>query len=316
MHGPAFFRVYCGTMPTLNHDLFLGKIEDHLIRLPPDTLATSIEHAQRIATELGTRDVASSIAAYWMLESRLRQWQQLIARIGVERGRQARFLEVGSGMGLFTLTGRALGLQVVGVESSTDRYQASLRAARSLFGANDIALSLIQAPSEALPLPDSSMDAVASFQTIEHVADLPQTLREIRRVLKPGGVFFAQAPNYTSLYEAHYGVVVPLGLGKGWVRRYLRLLGKPTGFLEHLQWLDPAALRVLLRDCGFSNITVGKVSTPSLSAAYFRSWLYPLPFQFRRGVVAQRVAHGLARLAALLRYNHDLYPQLEVWATA
>jgi SAM-dependent methyltransferase len=302
-------------MPIFNHDVFLGEIKGRLIRLTPATLATSSTHAQQIAAELGTPDAASSVAAYWLLESRLRQWQQLITRIGRHHARQARFLEVGSGMGLFTLTGCALGLQVVGVESSSDRYQASLRAARSLFTQNDLPLPLIQAPSEALPLPDASVDVVVSFQTIEHVADLRQTLREIRRVLKPGGVFFAQAPNYASLYEAHYGVFVPLGLGKTWTRRYLKLLGRPTRFLDHLQWINPAVLRRLLYDCGFAAVTVGKVSTPHLDPSYLQAWLYPLPFQSRRGVIAQRLAHGFARLAALLGHN-DLYPQLEVWATA
>ncbi|HEX6288578.1 MAG TPA: class I SAM-dependent methyltransferase [Herpetosiphonaceae bacterium] len=303
-------------MPTFKHDVLLGEIEGRRIRLTPATLDTSIEHAHRIAAELGSRDAMSSVAAYWMLDSRLRQWQQIVGRIGLDRARHARFAEIGSGMGLFTLVGCALGLNVIGVEASSDRYQASLRTARRLFADNEVALRLIQAPSEALPLPDASMDLIASFQTIEHVADLPQTLREIRRVLKPGGIFFAQAPNYSSFYEAHYGVFVPLGLGKAWTRRYLALLGRPTGFLEHLQWLDPAALRGLLRDGGFTSVTVDKASTPPLSADYFRAWLYPLPFRFRRGLLAQRLAHALARLAVRAQYTADRYPQLEVWARA
>ena len=303
-------------MPNFTHDLLLGEIEGRRIRISPTTLATSTQHAHQLAAELGTEDAASSVAAYWLLESRLRQWQQLIGQLGLERARRSRFLEIGSGMGLFTLTGCALGLDVIGLESSSDRYEASLWTARNLFADNDLPLKLIQAPSESLPLPDASVDVVASFQTIEHVTDLPQTLREIRRVLAPGGVFFAQAPNYTSLYEAHYGVAVPLGLGKSWTGRYLELLGRPTNFLQHLQWLDPADLRVLLRDCGFGNVTVGKVTTPPLANKYFQAWLYPLPFQFRRGLVAQRLAHGISRLAALSRLNRDLYPQLEIWATA
>jgi ubiquinone/menaquinone biosynthesis C-methylase UbiE len=303
-------------MPALNYDIFLGEIEGRRIRLTPTTLDTSIDHACRIRAELGTGDVMSSMAAYWTLESRLRQWQQIIARIGPERARHARFVEIGSGMGLFTLTGCALGLDVIGVESSSDRYQESLRTARGLFADNAMALSLIQAASEALPLPDASVDVVASFQTIEHVADLPRTLREIRRILKPGGSFFAQAPNYTSFYEAHYGVLAPLGLGKSWTRRYLQRLGRPTGFLEHLQWLDPEALRTLLHNCGFAPVSMGKISTPPLATDKDGPWLYPLPFRFRRGFAAQRIAHGLARLAALLDDNANLYPQLEVWATA
>lgn len=38
-----------------------------------------------------------------------------------------------------------------------------------------------------IPLPDGSVEAVYTWCTLQHVADLPRALREIRRVLKPGG---------------------------------------------------------------------------------------------------------------------------------
>lgn len=43
--------------------------------------------------------------------------------------------------------------------------------------------------------PDESIDFVASFETIEHVLDPVSYLRELRRVLKPGGRLFVSAPN-------------------------------------------------------------------------------------------------------------------------
>ena len=42
---------------------------------------------------------------------------------------------------------------------------------------------------------DASFDAVISFQVIEHVADIPSYLNEVRRVLKPGGVFIVATPD-------------------------------------------------------------------------------------------------------------------------
>jgi SAM-dependent methyltransferase len=49
----------------------------------------------------------------------------------------------------------------------------------------------------ALPLADASVDAVVSFETIEHLAraDQPRMLDEIARVLTPDGVLVLSAPN-------------------------------------------------------------------------------------------------------------------------
>jgi len=44
-------------------------------------------------------------------------------------------------------------------------------------------------------LPDASFDCVVAVEVIEHVADDEAFVREIRRVLKPGGQFLATTPN-------------------------------------------------------------------------------------------------------------------------
>lgn len=48
--------------------------------------------------------------------------------------------------------------------------------------------------STHIPLPDSNFDAIITTQTLEHTADVPGTLREILRLLKPGGVCFISVP--------------------------------------------------------------------------------------------------------------------------
>ena len=294
--------------------LLLGHVQQRPLWLPEAALASSRQHAIALGRELGSRDSTTSLAAYWSLASRSQQWQHIIDRLGWARARAATVVEVGSGMGLFVLTGQALGLNVLGVEFSADRYGRSLRIAQELLLANTGSAPLINAPAEALPLASASVDLVASFQTLEHVRDLRQTLREMHRILKPGGMLFAQAPNYRSFYEAHYGIVAPLGLGKTALRQYLQLRRRPTSFLAHLQWLSPAALRSALREVGFSAITVTRITPPHHSAGPLPIMPAALPFRFRRGRFGYRAAFALALISAKLG-EPDTYPQLQIWAS-
>jgi SAM-dependent methyltransferase len=297
-------------------DLKLGTVRGLALRLPQAVLQASFEHARLIAASLGSDEAESSLAGYWSLADRVHQWQRIVDSIGFEQVRQSLCVEVGSGMGLFTLTGTALGFRVVGVESSSDRYAASITIARALFFAHGLFPPIVQAYSEALPLPDASVDLVTSFQTLEHVDDLWQTLREIRRILKPGGRFFAQAPNYTSFYEVHYGVLAPLAIGKARTRQILRLYRRPTAFLDHLQWLSPARLREMLREIGFSTATVGPIGAAPASCEPLPTAVDRLPFRSRRGTLAGRIANRLAGAYHAFGISADRYTQLEIWATA
>jgi ubiquinone/menaquinone biosynthesis C-methylase UbiE len=50
-----------------------------------------------------------------------------------------------------------------------------------------IDIEVLEAPAEALPLPDASADAVVSTLVLCSVDDLGRSLAELRRILRPGG---------------------------------------------------------------------------------------------------------------------------------
>jgi SAM-dependent methyltransferase len=57
-----------------------------------------------------------------------------------------------------------------------------------------------------IPFGDGTFDLVISDQVLEHVEDLPGTLREIDRVLKSGGISYHHFPTRDGLREGHIGI--------------------------------------------------------------------------------------------------------------
>lgn len=57
----------------------------------------------------------------------------------------------------------------------------------------------------SLPFPDNFFDVIVSFETIEHILDTEKYISEIKRVLKPDGIFICSTPNikYTMHPEYH-----------------------------------------------------------------------------------------------------------------
>jgi SAM-dependent methyltransferase len=62
-------------------------------------------------------------------------------------------------------------------------------------------VAAVVADEEALPFRDASLDLVVSALTLQHVNDLPGTLIQIRRALKPDGLFLAAMVGGESLAE-------------------------------------------------------------------------------------------------------------------
>ena len=110
-----------------------------------------------------------------------------------------RLLDWGCGYGHMSWLLRRRGCDVVGL---TVPDENNLSDSWSLL-VREQGLKVVVAGDEvALPFEDASFDVVLSCGVLEHVPDEARSLREIARVLKPGGFFFVyQLPNRLSAVE-------------------------------------------------------------------------------------------------------------------
>jgi ubiquinone/menaquinone biosynthesis C-methylase UbiE len=130
-------------------------------------------------------------------------------------------LEVGCGTGFFLLNLAQAGVLAKG--HVTDISPGMVEVAQQNAAALGLAVDGRVADAETLPYDDASFDLVVGHAVLHHVPDVEQALREVLRVLRPGGRFvFAGEPT-------RYGDVV--------ARRLSRATWAVTTRVTHLPWL-------------------------------------------------------------------------------
>ena len=113
--------------------------------------------------------------------------RQLLDSLYPERGK---VLEVGSGFGYLLSTFREDGWDVTGC----DPWKAACTFARATHGIDARPVIL-----EDACIVDNTFDVVIMNHVIEHMPDPLSSLREINRVLKPGGHLVIETPRYDTL---------------------------------------------------------------------------------------------------------------------
>ncbi len=98
-------------------------------------------------------------------------------------------LDVGAGRGIATAAFLGAGAAHVHALEPGDGELVGRGAIASLELGDRVTIHSCGA--ETLPLPDASVDIIYVRQVLHHVHDLPQVLREFRRVCAPGGCIFA-----------------------------------------------------------------------------------------------------------------------------
>ncbi|XP_068638805.1 uncharacterized protein [Aristolochia californica] len=105
-------------------------------------------------------------------------------------GEDKKVLELGIGTGPnLKYYARGKGVSVFGVDPNGQMAKYA-SAASVAAGLPPTRFNFIRGVAEALPVTDASMDAVIGTLVLCSVRDVPMALKEVKRVLKPGGLYF------------------------------------------------------------------------------------------------------------------------------
>jgi len=191
--------------------------------------------------EFDLRDLdATEARSMWALKYHSRLRRALAALEGLPAG--ATVLEVGCSQANASLLAAEEGLRALAL----DRDVRALAYARRKWERGDF--TALCGCAEALPLAEGSCDAVLALEVLEHLPDPPGALREMARVLRPGGPLVVTTPNAAFIHE-----------------RLPTYSGRPGGQTAkpeadgagHLFAFTPAELRRLADDAGFTVRSAG-----------------------------------------------------------
>jgi SAM-dependent methyltransferase len=181
-----------------------------------------------------------------------------------------RLLDVGCSRGDFVAAAQTLGFDAEGVEPAPHIAEAGRAAGRKIYTGR----------LEDQAFADASFDAATLFEVIEHLREPIPTLREIRRILKPGGV-----------------LLLSTGNGASWTARVLK---QRWDYFQtrvdagHISFFNPGSIALAAQRAGFEVadlytarvrlVIKGQVSGPAYAAGKLAAELLNYPARlFGRG---------------------------------
>ena len=130
-----------------------------------------------------------------------------------------------------------------------------------------------KASAEKIPFPDDTFDMVTAYSVLHHIEDLGQVFHEVRRTLKPGGVFYADESPSQHFLDGLLNLDSDSGMTDDVQRERERLLadvneyetryGLPVEVVKHAMVqnysrhnLKYEALTTLLKSAGFDSVKI------------------------------------------------------------
>lgn len=165
----------------------------------------------------------------------------------------ARLLDVGASHGIIT----AALAERVEWACGLDVDAAALRSALDDARAAGHALALVRGSGVQLPFKDECMDVVVCNHVYEHVPDGRALMREVARVLRPGGACYFAGGHRLQLVEPHYRLPFLSWLPRRVADAWLRASGRGARYEE--RFVPPWRLRALFADFSDARDVTGDV---------------------------------------------------------
>lgn len=144
----------------------------------------------------------------------------------------SKVLDIGTAGGAFIVAGKQFGYNVIGMEPS------SVLVAEG----KSKGLDILQGTIELNEFLDNSFDMVCLWDVIEHLCDPNAAMKEVARLLKPGGIVLVNYPNIGTWAASVFG------------KNFWWLIS------VHLVHFSPKTMQLLLSRNGFEQISSKKYS--------------------------------------------------------
>jgi 2-polyprenyl-3-methyl-5-hydroxy-6-metoxy-1,4-benzoquinol methylase len=156
-------------------------------------------------------------------------------------------LDIGCGRGAFLEEMQKVGYDSYGVEPSREGYEISSKIRN---------VKIFNCQISDCHFPNSYFDIVSLWHTLEHIPDPSALLKQIKRMLKPGGILVIEVPNFSC-----------------WGCRFFKTSWHQLDVPRHLFFFTKGSLLRLLESNGFEALKISTESFFTMALSPIKSYL-------------------------------------------